>query len=113
MTEEKLAIAKEFGATDGVLATEKSPWRGAMKAMGRGADVVLVTVGAIPAIEQSLRYLGRGGKAVLIGMPHGGAKAEIEPVILAAVGQGMIGSKMGDVVIQRDIPWMVLGLLKA
>ena len=28
-------------------------------------------------------------------------------VILAAVGQGMIGSKMGDVVIQRDIPWMV------
>jgi len=26
---------------------------------------------------------------------------------LAAVGQGMIGSKMGDVVIKRDIPWMV------
>ena len=30
-----------------------------------------------------------------------------EPVMMAAVSQGMVGSKMGDVVIQRDIPWMV------
>ena len=43
----------------------------------------------------------------MVGMPHSGAMAEFEPVMLAAVGQGMIGSKMGDVVIQRDIPWMV------
>jgi Zn-dependent alcohol dehydrogenase len=26
---------------------------------------------------------------------------------MAAIGQGLIGSKMGDVVIQRDIPWMI------
>jgi len=26
---------------------------------------------------------------------------------MAFMGQGMVGSKMGDVVIQRDIPWMV------
>lgn len=107
MTEEKLAIAREFGATDGVLATEKSPWRQAIEIMGRGADAVLVTVGAIPAVEQASRYLGRGGKAILIGMPHSGAKAEIEPVIMAAVAHGIIGSKMGDAVIQRDIPWIV------
>ena len=29
-----------------------------------------------------------------------------EPVMMAAVSQGMIGSKMGDVVIKRDIPWI-------
>jgi S-(hydroxymethyl)glutathione dehydrogenase/alcohol dehydrogenase len=50
MTEEKLAIARDFGATDGVLATEEKPWRAA-KAMGRGADAVFVTVGAIPAYD--------------------------------------------------------------
>jgi len=44
---------------------------------------------------------------VMVGMPHSGAMTEYEPVMLAALGQGMIGSKMGDVVIQRDIPWMV------
>jgi Zn-dependent alcohol dehydrogenase len=108
MTDEKLAIAKEFGATHGVLATAKSPWQLSYKALGgRGADLVLITVGAIPAYEQAPKYLGRGGKAIMIGMPHSGAMASYEPVMLAAVGQSMIGSKMGDVVIQRDIPWMI------
>lgn len=108
MSEEKLEIAKEFGATHGVLGTSEKPWRASYKALGgRGADAVIVTVGAIPAYEQAPKYLGRGGKVIMVGMPHSGAMAQFEPVMLAAVGQGMIGSKMGDVVIQRDIPWMV------
>jgi Zn-dependent alcohol dehydrogenase len=107
MTEEKLAIAREFGATDTVLATEAKPWRAAFKAMGRGADAVIVTVGAIPAYETAPRYLAAGGRVIMVGMPHSGAEASYEPVVLAALGQGMVGSKMGDVVIQRDIPWMV------
>lgn len=107
MTEDKLEVAREFGATDGVLATHKAPWRAAMKAMGRGADAVIVTVGAIPAYDQAPRYLGRGGRVIMVGMPHSGETASYEPVVQAFIGQGMIGSKMGDVVIQRDIPWMV------
>ena len=108
MSEEKLEIAKEFGATHGVLGTLTKPWKAAYKALGgRGADAVLVTVGAIPAYEQAPRYLAPGGKAIMIGMPHSGATASYEPVMLAAVGQGLVGSKMGDVVIQRDIPWMI------
>jgi Zn-dependent alcohol dehydrogenase len=51
--------------------------------------------------------MGRGGRMIMIGMPHSGETATYEPVIMAAIGQGMIGSKMGDVVIQRDIPWMI------
>ena len=108
MSDDKLAIAREFGATHGVLATQEKPWRAAFKALGgRGADAVIVTVGAIPAYDQAPRYLGRGGKVIMVGMPHSGALSSYEPVVLAAVGQGMVGSKMGDVVIQRDIPWMV------
>ena len=42
----------------------------------------------------------------MIGMPHSGALASYEPVIVAAAGQGLIGSKMGNTVIRRDIPWM-------
>ena len=108
MTEEKLDIAMEFGATHGVLGSLREPWKAAYKALGgRGADAVLITVGAIPAYDQAPRYLGRGGKAIMIGMPHSGDVSTYEPVVLAALGQGMIGSKMGDVVIQRDIPWMI------
>jgi S-(hydroxymethyl)mycothiol dehydrogenase len=106
MTEEKLAIAKEFGATDGVLATGKRPFRDAMKIMGGGADLVIVTVGAIPAYNDAPRYLGWGGRVIMVGMPHSGAMAEYEPVVMAFTGQGFTGSKMGDAVIKRDIPWM-------
>lgn len=108
MSPEKLDTAREFGATDGVLATQEKPWQAAFQALGgRGADAVIVTVGAIPAYDQAPRYLGRGGKVIMVGMPHSGAYSSYEPVVLAAIGQGMVGSKMGDVVIQRDIPWMV------
>lgn len=108
MSEDKLETARAFGATDGVLATADKPWHAAIDALGgHGAHAVIVTVGAIPAYDQAPRYLGRGGKVVMVGMPHSGGMSTYEPVILAATGQGMVGSKMGDVVIQRDIPWMV------
>ena len=42
----------------------------------------------------------------MVGMPPDGAKAGYEPVIAAAIAQGMLGSKMGDAVLARDIPWM-------
>ena len=107
MSQEKLDTARGFGATDGVLATEEKPWRSAKHAMGRGADAVIVTVGAIPAYDQAPRYLAGGGRVVMVGMPHSGAESSYEPVNFAAAAQGMIGSKMGDTVIRRDIPWMI------
>ncbi len=108
LSEEKLADAKVFGATDGVLASADKPWKAvAGLTGGQMADAVFVTVGAIPAYEQALRFLGRSGTLYAVGMPHSGATAEWEPVIVAAVGQGIRGTKMGDTVLARDIPWMV------
>lgn len=108
MTEEKLEIARSFGATHGVLATDPKPARAVYKALGgRGADVVMVTVGAIPAYNDAVKYLGWGGKAIMIGMPHSDGIAGYSPMAMSYQGQGLIGSKMGDVVIQRDIPWMI------
>lgn len=108
LSAEKLEDAKDFGATDGVLASAEKPWKEiAELTNGRMADAVFVTVGAIPAYNQALRLLGRGGMIYAVGMPHSGATAEYEPVILAAVGQGVKGTKMGDTVLARDIPWMV------
>ncbi|MGI9393714.1 MAG: zinc-binding dehydrogenase, partial [Boseongicola sp.] len=106
MTEEKLDDAREFGATDGILATEPKPWRRLRELIGRGADAVLVTVGAVSVYDTAPRFLAPGGRVVMVGMPADGAKSTYEPVILAAVGQGMIGSKMGDAVLARDIPWL-------
>lgn len=107
MNAEKLEAARDFGATDGVLATEAKPWSIARKLAGRAADAVFVTVGAIPAYDTASRYLAPGGKLIAVGMPHSGATSSYEPVILAATGQSMTGSKMGDAVLARDIRWMV------
>ena len=106
MSEEKLDAARAFGATDGVLASAAKPWKAAMRALGRGADLCVVTVGSVAAYDAAPRYLGWGGRLVMVGMPHSGQTASYEPVIAAYTGQAMIGSKMGDVVIARDIPWM-------
>lgn len=106
MTEGKLAAAREFGATDGVLATDPRPWARVREAAGRLADAVFVTVGAIPAFDSAPRYLAPRGRMVMVGMPHSGAMSSYEPVVIAALAQGMIGSVMGDTVLARDIRWM-------
>lgn len=108
MVEEKLDVAMEFGATHGILASGEAPWKQVAKLTGGNmADVVFVTVGAIPAYQDAPRYIGTGGKVLMVGMPHTGAEASYEPVIIAALGQQMIGTKMGDVVLARDIPWLI------
>ena len=106
LLEEKLSAAREFGATDTVSA-EGKPWAEVKRILGRGADAVLVTVGVAAVYDMAPRYLARGGRIVMVGMPHFGATASYSPIIMADAGQGILGSKMGDVVIKRDIPWMV------
>lgn len=107
MRPEKLEAAIEFGATDGILATDPKPWSLARAITGRGADAVLVTVGATVAYDTATRYLAPGGRLVMVGMPHSGGTSTYQPDIIAALGQAMVGSLMGDTVLSRDIPWMV------
>ena len=108
MSEEKLAMAKEFGATDGVLATDPKPWKAAAAAAGgRLADAVLVSVGSVAAYTIAPRYLARKGRLIMVGMNHAGEMAEYDPSVIASLGQNMVGTKMGDPVLSRDIPWMV------
>ncbi len=108
LSQEKLDAAREFGATDGVLASAEKPYR-IVKALngGRGVDYVLVTVGAIGAYQTAPRYLCVGGTLVMVGMPPSGAKMSIEPVMVAASSHTMTGSNMGDTVLSRDIPYLV------
>lgn len=107
MVPEKLDAAVEFGATHGVLA-DNDPWEKVGQLTGgRMADAVFVAVGAIPAFEAAPKYLKAGGQVYLVGLPHSGDMAEFEPVMLGSMAKGMKGSKMGDVVLSRDIPWMV------
>ncbi|WP_341861024.1 Zn-dependent alcohol dehydrogenase [Gymnodinialimonas sp. 57CJ19] len=108
LEEKKLADAIEFGATDTLPAQTDKPWKALSKLLGGTlADHVFVSVGAIPAYESALRLLAPRGTAYAVGMTHNGETTPYEPVIFAATGQGIRGSFLGEVVLKRDIPWMV------
>ncbi|KPQ08526.1 MAG: Zn-dependent alcohol dehydrogenase, class III [Rhodobacteraceae bacterium HLUCCA12] len=108
LSDDKLATAREFGATDGLRADTK----GLRKAVlgltgGRGADYVYVTVGAISAYQGAPALAAKGGTVVMVGMPPSGAAMNVEPVIMAATSQTLTGSNMGATVLRRDIPYLV------
>jgi S-(hydroxymethyl)mycothiol dehydrogenase len=104
VSEDKLASARALGATDTILATEPRPWRH-LAAIAPGlADAVILCTGAIAAFRTAPRLLAPGGRMVLAGLPHSGQTAAYEPAILASLGQSIVGTKMGDTVLARDIP---------
>ncbi|MCG6883026.1 MAG: Zn-dependent alcohol dehydrogenase [Silicimonas sp.] len=106
MTEAKLDDARAFGATDGILASDPKPWATLRDLTGRLADAVFVTVGAASIYDTAPRYLAPGGRLVMVGLPPSGSTASYAPDILASLGQSLIGTKMGDTVLSRDIPWL-------
>ena len=107
MTESKLDDARAFGATDGILATVNEPWNRLRDLIGRSADVVLVTVGVAAVYESATRFLAPAGRLAMVGMPGNDQIASYAPDEIASYGQKLIGTKMGDTVLSRDIPWMV------
>ncbi len=104
----RLDDALAFGATAG-LPADTPDLRAAFRDAtgGRMADAVLVCTGAIAAYDGALALLAPGGRMVMVGLPHSGARSGYEPVMVAALGQAMQGSLMGDTVLARDIRWMV------
>lgn len=103
----KLEDARVFGATDTILAgDDDAPWKTLRNLTGRGADAVFVTVGAAAIYDTAPRYLAPGGRVVMVGMPASGSVANYAPDIMASLGQKLVGTKMGDTVLARDIPWL-------
>jgi len=108
VSDAKLEAAKGFGATHGVNpAKEKAG--DAVKALtdGRGVDFVFVTVGAKAAFDSAFDYITKNGSVVIVGMPPTGVFASYDPSMVAAWNQRIVGSKMGETVIARDIPNLV------
>ena len=100
----RLAAALRLGAStavaigDDVLDEVRAVTKGEM------ADYVFVATAAISAIETGFDLLARMGTLVLVGMPPSGARVSLDPVTVASTGQRILGSKMGSVRPDRDIP---------
>ena len=108
VSDTKLEAARAFGATTTVNSAEVDATEAvAAHAGSRGADYVIVTVGAPGVVEQGLLLLRRAGTMVIVGMPASGVTASIDPGAIANEGQRILGSKMGSSRIAVDIPRLV------
>jgi len=104
----KLEAAAAFGATHALNPT-RDDVEAEVRALtgGRGADYAVDASGAIPAIEQAFGLLRRGGTLVLVGMPPSGATIPLDAEAIADNAVRILGSKVGSVRPQLDIPALV------
>ena len=68
MLENKLAAAKEFGATDVVDASTGDPVAAVKELVRGGVDYAFEAIGLVKTAEQCFEMAKRGGRAVIVGM---------------------------------------------
>ena len=105
----KLALAKQFGATDTINATEAGDVPDAVRGLtgGLGVDYAFEVVGAPALITQAYMSLKRGGKAIVVGVPPMGQDVSIPGMMIALEEKSIIGSLYGSGNLRRDMPQLV------
>jgi len=105
----KLEIAKEFGATHTVNASEVDPVEGVRAATnGFGADVVIEAVGNPKVLEQAFFARDLAGTVVQVGVPTPDMKMPDLPMIeFFGRGGALKPSWYGDCLPSRDFPMLV------
>jgi Zn-dependent alcohol dehydrogenase len=106
MSEQKLELAKQLGATDTVLVEGRSPV-GAVMALTeqRGVDVAFEVIGLQATIDQTIQMTRRGGEAVLVGIPKMDAEVRVPAFFGVVLAEKSIrGSWYGSSDVDRDVP---------
>lgn len=104
---DKTALALQFGATDRITSSKDGAVEQLYELLPDGVDYAFDAIGHTSTTEQSIRMLGLGGAAVVVGLPKTGAKASFEPLALAEADQRILGSNYGSVRPSIDIPALV------
>ena len=102
----KLNLAKAFGATDVIDASEEDPVRRVRELTGGGVHYSFEAIGNKLAAEQCFRMIRAGGTATIIGMIPVGTKIELHgPDFLQE--KKIQGSNMGSNRFRIDMPRFV------
>jgi S-(hydroxymethyl)glutathione dehydrogenase/alcohol dehydrogenase len=99
----KLELARELGATHGVLADSAARDVAAI-CPGGGPDYVFEVVGAQATLQLALSLVPRGGTLMLVGMAAKGEAFAIEQFAFVDGGRTLKGSTYGSTVPRRDFP---------
>jgi S-(hydroxymethyl)glutathione dehydrogenase/alcohol dehydrogenase len=103
LLDNKLAMAKRFGATHVINSSQVDPVAAVLELTGGGVEYAFEAVGKSVTIEQAFGCLGPGGTATLIGVMPPGAKVSVEGLQLL-MDRKLQGSLMGGNRFRIDIP---------
>ena len=115
---QKLAWAREFGATDAINAADTRDVPEAIRSLtgGLGVDYAFEVIGVPSVITQAYLSVKRGGHAVVVGVPGMGQEVTIPGVMLALEEKSLLGCLYGSANPRRDMPRLLdlymLGKLK-
>ncbi len=104
LSEAKLALARELGATATVNAASPDAAEQVRALTRGGVDYAFEMAGAIPALELAWKITRRGGSTVTAGLPHPDKRFALPPVQMVAEERTLRGSYIGSAVPARDIP---------
>lgn len=104
LSDDKLALARELGATDVVNARDPDCVDQVRALTSGGVDFAFEMAGSIRALESAVAMTRRGGLTVTAGLPPAGSALPVDIVRLVGEERTLKGSYMGSCVPARDIP---------
>ena len=101
----KLELAKQFGATEALLAERGQDLVKAIKTLvGGGADYAFECVGSGELAALAYRAIGRGGLAVIVGIAKPDDSTSVRTMTLPFEEKTLTGSFYGSCVPRIDFP---------
>lgn len=108
LLENKLAAAKEFGATDVVDASKGDAIKQVQEMTGGGVDYAFEAIGLMKTAIDCWGMARRGGQAVVVGMLPLGEDLTLPNAGTSFLGEkGIIGSYYGSTRQTYDMPWLM------
>ena len=101
---EKLALARELGASHCIDARDGDAGAQVRDATSGGADFSIETAGSERVLAEAYAATRRGGTTVSVGLPAPDRHFSVPAVSLVAEERTVKGSYMGSAVPRRDIP---------
>jgi Zn-dependent alcohol dehydrogenase len=107
LSDEKLGLARQLGATDTVNAGAGDAAATIREATSGGVDFAFEMAGSVRAMELAYKITRRGGTTVTAGLPPPDAALPLPLVNLVAEERTVKGSYIGTCVPSRDVPRLI------
>ena len=104
LSDEKLKLAAELGATHTFNAADTNAVEAIRDASAGGVEFAFEMAGAVPALELAYNVTRRGGTTVTTGLPHPDRRFHLPAASLVAEERTLKGSYIGTCVPSRDLP---------